>query len=167
MRRASGSARVENRLSFRVKAPRREPPEALLHWSWFHALLYVLQQPCTDLAPSRCPRHRGGGEPIAEPNGCSASRLRWTRARARLEDGGQPADGSAALRPRQCRHRPGGRNASRSTWPITPRSSRFVGRTASISLSLGQEGPLCAGIVDDLEASRHQGLRTEPRRGAA
>ena len=32
---------------------------------------------------------------------------------------------------------------------------------------VGPETPLCAGIVDDLEARRHQSVRAEPRRRAA
>src|SRR5580693_2968273 len=71
-----------------------------------HALVYVLDNLRPDLAPSPA-RATGAAANRLRPNEYSASRLRWTRARARLEDGGQPADGSSVLRPRQCRHRPG------------------------------------------------------------
>ncbi len=44
-------------------------------------------------------------------------------------------------------------NASRSISPITRRSSRFAGAHSIDLVVVGPKAPLCAGIVDDLEAA--------------
>src|SRR5271156_2688456 len=44
-------------------------------------------------------------------------------------------------------------NASPSISPPTRRGARIAAATASTSSRLGREPPLCAGVVDDLEAA--------------
>ena len=79
----------------------RNPVHVLVH------ALFTSWTTSATILPRRPARATGAAANRLRPNEYSASRLRWTRARARLEDGGQPADGSAVLRPRQCRHRAG------------------------------------------------------------
>src|SRR4029077_8212928 len=67
---------------------------------------WVLDNLRADLDPAPA-RATGAAANRLRPNEYSASRLRRARACAGLEDGGEPADGPAVLRTRQCRHRPG------------------------------------------------------------
>ena len=94
----------------------------------------------------------------------SPPRLRRARARAGVEDGGEPADRPAVLRAGQCRHRQGGR--MRRARHRRPRGGDRVlqGATRSTSWWSGRRRRWCAGIVDDLEAAGIKAFGPSKRR---
>ena len=72
--------------------------------------------------------------------------LAWKMAASPLTDKLYCAPGNAGIAPR-------GRMRRARSRPIMPRSSRFAAANAIDFVVVGPEAPLCAGIVDDLEAA--------------
>ena len=86
---------------------------------------------------------------------------RWRRPRARacLEAQAKPAPRYVSIARLAMPGSPRSRSCMRSILAITTRSPASARRTTIGLVVIGPEAPLVAGLADDLEAARHQGVR--------
>ena len=89
------------------------------------------------------------------------------RARARLEAQAKPPARPALLRAGQCGDRSGRRLRGARRGGSCGGASASAGRSEIGLVVIGPEAPLVAGLADDLEAARHQGVRAVAGGGAA